>query len=67
MYLIDVKIEGEMGCNQKLNTVESFHGGIVEVVNDGNIEALVEKLNHSVGSNESGTSSHQNALSHTHH
>lgn len=51
-----------MWTDQVPNPIHCFHGGIVEIVDDGNAESLFEKLNHCVGSDESSTAGHENRL-----
>ena len=49
-------------AEQITNPVNSFGDGIIKIVDDRNPKAFIEKLNHSVRANETGSFDNQNRL-----
>lgn len=61
-YEIELKIPGKIASSDISNPAYSFIGGIVKVIDDGNPEAFLEKLQYGVRSYEARPSRHQNGL-----
>lgn len=61
---IEFKLGREIRTNKLTNPMNSFKDRVIKIVDDGNLEALIQKLNNSVRPNEPSTTSHQNALLH---
>lgn len=49
---METKLPGELGAHQVPNPIDSLNDGVVEVVDDGDGESLVEELNHRVAADE---------------
>lgn len=60
--LSELEVFGEVRANDFTDTVDGFHAGIIEIVDDGDMEAVMEKLNHRVSADEAGTAGDQNLL-----
>lgn len=59
---MEFKLGREIRTNKLTNPMNSFKDRVIKIVDDGNLEALIQKLNNSVRPNEPSTTSHQNAL-----
>jgi len=56
----ECEVVGKVRTNKTANPVNGFDDGVVEVVDYGNPETLLEKLKHGVGSDEARPTRHQN-------
>ena len=53
---MEFKILRTLRADQTTNPINSFGDGIIKIVDDQNPKAFIEKLNHSVKTNETGSS-----------
>ena len=56
------KILRTLRAEQITNPINSYGDGIIKIVDDRNPKAFIEKLNHSVRANETGSFGNQNRL-----
>lgn len=63
---MEIEILGELGADQLPDSVKSFFDGIVEVVQDRDLEALSEQLHHRVWADKASAPGHQNPVFRTH-
>lgn len=63
----EFKILRKVRTNDFTNTVHCFHNGVIEVIDDGNVKAVVEELNHRVSADETGTAGNKYLLRRSHH
>ena len=59
---MEFKILRTLRAEQITNPINSFGDGIIKIVDDRNPKAFIEKLNHSVRANETGSFGNQNRL-----
>ena len=61
-YQVELKILRTLKAKQITNLINSFGNRIIKIADDRNPKAFIEKLNHSVRANETGSFDNQNRL-----
>lgn len=61
-YDVELEVAGEVGAGEVPDAIDGVLDGVVEVVDDGDVEPLEQQLQHRVGPYEPGPTRHQDAL-----
>ena len=59
---MELEVSGQIGPGEVPDPIYGVLDGVVEVVDDADVEATGEQLQHGVGPDEAGPTRHQDAL-----